>query len=134
MRRDAGQSNKQIASTKKQLAGDLAHLQKLWSRLEQTNIIIERAAIAYLESRTLLARIDGVALSTSGPRSDSITLARDRPPHVWMAPLVQELFCVNGRGRLRSCVRPVCAVVHKPLALMDSAGRGLISWSGFKSP
>jgi hypothetical protein len=50
------------------------------------------------------------------------------------APVMQELFCVKARGRLRSCVRPFCAVTYGPLALMDSAGRGLISWSGFKSP
>jgi hypothetical protein len=51
---------------------------------------------------------------------------------VGMAPDMQELSNVKGRGRLRSCVRPFCAVAHGPLALMDSAGRGLISWSGFE--
>ena len=50
-----------------------------------------------------------------------------RPPHVWMAPDMQELFCVRDRGRLRSCVRPFCAVLHGPLALMGSADRVLIS-------
>jgi hypothetical protein len=42
---------------------------------------------------------------------------------VWMAPDIQELSYVKGRGRLRSCVRPFCAVTHGPLALMNSAGR-----------
>jgi hypothetical protein len=59
---------------------------------------------------------------------------RSRPPHVWMAPRHARAFFVKARGRLRSCVRPFCAVTYGPLALMDSAGRGLISWSGFKSP
>jgi hypothetical protein len=43
------------------------------------------------------------------------------------------VFYVKRRGHLRSCVRPFCAVALGPLALMDSAGRGLISWSGFES-
>ena len=52
--------------------------------------------------------------------------------HVWMAPSLQ-VFCCVRLGRLRSCVRPVDAVAHRPLALMGSADRGLISLSGSKS-
>jgi hypothetical protein len=54
------------------------------------------------------------------------------PPHVWMAPELQEFFRVMNSGRLQSCVRPFSAVLHD-LALMDSASRGLISWSGSES-
>jgi hypothetical protein len=32
--------------------------------------------------------------------------------HVWMAPNLQELFCVRSAGRLQSCVRPFGAVAH----------------------
>jgi len=68
------------------------------------------------------------------PISTSGRMASERvPPHVWMAPDMQEFFYVKRRSRLRSCVRPFCAVALGPLALMDSAGRGLISWSGFES-
>jgi hypothetical protein len=52
--------------------------------------------------------------------------------HVWMAPGLQEIFSVR-LGRLRSCVRPMDAVAHGPLALMGSADRGLISLSGLMS-
>ena len=53
--------------------------------------------------------------------------------HVWMAPGLQE-FCHVWLGRLRSCVRPFDAVYYGPLALMGSAGRGLISLSGSGVP
>jgi hypothetical protein len=43
-----------------EIAGDWARLRKLWTSAAQTNIVIRRATIAYEESRSLLARIDGV--------------------------------------------------------------------------
>jgi len=54
MKRNGIQLQELIARTKDQLAGDLAHLHKLRSGLERTSIAMERAATAYLESRTLL--------------------------------------------------------------------------------
>ena len=35
-------------------------------------------------------------------------LARD---HVWTAPLMQGFFDCDAHGRVRPCVRPVCAAV-----------------------
>jgi hypothetical protein len=53
-----------------------------------------------------------------------------RPPRVWMAPICKSFFVMSS-GRLQSRVRPFGAVT-RPLALMDSADRGLISWSGLE--
>jgi hypothetical protein len=49
-----------IASARSQLAGDLAHLQKLWADLRQLREILADSAVAYYESRKLLERIDGM--------------------------------------------------------------------------
>src|SRR3712207_6894706 len=55
--------------------------------------------------------------------------------HVWMAPALQgKSFVTRGGGRLRSCVRPLWCGQHRPLALMGSAGRGLIKRSGTSAP
>jgi hypothetical protein len=43
-----------------EISADWARLRKLWTSVAQTNIVIRRATIAYEESRSLLARIDGV--------------------------------------------------------------------------
>ena len=51
-----------------------------------------------------------------------------------MAPDMQKLSYVKGRGRMRSCVRPFCAVAHGPQALMDSAGRASLSVGRDLSP
>jgi hypothetical protein len=67
------------------------------------------------------------AATTARGRTDIGRLMCGWPRHA-------RAFFVKARGRLRSCVRPFGAVTYGPLALMDSAGRGLISWSGFKSP
>jgi hypothetical protein len=58
---DNGQcaSDGQLAGTNGRLAGDLVHLQKLWIGLTRTSVVIQRATAAYLESRSLLERIDG---------------------------------------------------------------------------
>lgn len=49
-----------VAATKSQLGGDLANLQKLWLSVRSAKAAIQRATIAYTESRSLLERIDGV--------------------------------------------------------------------------
>ena len=48
-----------LPTTKSQLAGDLVHLRKLWTSLRRTGMVVERAMIAYGDSRRLLERIDG---------------------------------------------------------------------------
>jgi hypothetical protein len=48
-----------VAATKGQLAGDLVHLRRLWTGLQRTGVVIQRATIAYEASRELLERIDG---------------------------------------------------------------------------
>jgi hypothetical protein len=102
------------------------------SETDQFWLYAKEAILSISSAKTDEDKQGLLAALLSARRSEQV--ARFRPPHVWMAPLMQELFCVKGRGRLRSCVRPFYAVTYEPLALMDSAGRGLISWSGFKSP
>src|SRR5687767_13611085 len=55
--------------------------------------------------------------------------------HVWMAPVLQgKSLVTRGGGRLRSCVRPLWCGRRRPLALMGSAGRGLIKRPGTSRP
>jgi hypothetical protein len=46
----------------------------------------------------------------AGDHQDAPPEPRLRPPHVWMAPDLQEFFRVMNSGRLQSCVRPFSAV------------------------
>jgi hypothetical protein len=52
-----------VTGSKRQLAGTVAHLQKLWSSVRSASLVIQQATIAYNESRSLLEQIDGVPSS-----------------------------------------------------------------------
>jgi hypothetical protein len=60
MDRDSNQPVEQSAGIRSQLAGDMLHLRRLWVSVQRATIAIEQATAAYLESRSLLERIDGV--------------------------------------------------------------------------
>ena len=52
--------------------------------------------------------------------------------HVWTAPALQEESDIRLAVGYKSCVRPVCAV-PRPLALMESADRVPIIFTGFNA-
>ena len=52
-----------LARTKRQLAGDVAHLRKLRTNHQRTMALLARGQIAYEQSRLLLDRIDRLPFS-----------------------------------------------------------------------
>jgi hypothetical protein len=52
-----------LANVRSHLVGDLLHLRRLWISVQQASAVLERASVAYLESRSLLERINGAARS-----------------------------------------------------------------------
>ncbi len=48
-----------VVATDAQLVGDHLHLRRLQASVQRTMLVIQRGAIAYVQSRQLLDRIDG---------------------------------------------------------------------------
>ena len=109
------------------------------AELQSTVRTQSRAAVSQAQARIREAVFTREAVPRHHPRWEPGALAApagicagggEKSPSLPRPPDVQGFFRVMHTDRLRSCVRPFCAVLHGPLALMGFADRVLISLSG----